>query len=260
MKKALIIAGAFGVVIVIGGVVAYNTFNHSGPSDTDRKLAEMQRKIDELSGKSGPSNIVVGGSATQAGTTIERQRLISATLEEGYKLLNTRDKAKVENAVTIFNEGIKNVDANNAEFHNGLARSLLVLGRYDESLAAFDKAHTLDPKLADAVSGAGWAHWNKKEYFEAKRAWEQSLTLNPKSHDALSALSWIYLGLGERDKALSAFKILVDSGAERNDWKIGLTMARAGNTDIRQVRTMFPMPDASAFTQPTSAPATRHAP
>jgi tetratricopeptide (TPR) repeat protein len=279
VHKGIFIAGGFAAVAVIGLTVANNRSRAAKERDekaaVEQQIARLSAKIDEqaaaLAGAAAPgTRTAAGATGTAAGAAagggwgdpsyLQKARLSADVLSEGFKRVLTQDRAQAAEAVKIFQEGIDKVDPDNAQFYSGLGRAMLILGKNDDALVAFAAAERRDPALADAVSGQGWAHFNLKQFAAAKEKWEQAAKINPKSLDALSGLAWVYLGLGDRDKSLAVFNVLIFSGTDRADWKIGRTMAAAGNTDLKQIRVYFPVPDPAAYaappaSSPASAPA-----
>jgi tetratricopeptide (TPR) repeat protein len=69
-----------------------------------------------------------------------------------------------------------------------------------ESITAYRKALSIDPKQAQAALGLGWAYQQTKEYDKAIASYEQAVRLDPKlAADAYTGISWIYIY--ERDPA-----------------------------------------------------------
>jgi tetratricopeptide (TPR) repeat protein len=156
----------------------------------------------------------------------------------------------------IFQEGLDTVDASNVRFYEGLGRAQLQAGKPEEAIQAFTRGRALDPRRAALASGLGWACWNLKRYGQSKRAWEDAIKLDPEFEDAWSALAWVYMATGEFEKSQAGFVILLRKDPERRAWILGLTMARAHNSSIDQIRAQFKgMPDPAAFTAPASRPA-----
>ena len=56
--------------------------------------------------------------------------------------------------------------------------------RYEEALAAYEKALLLDPIFAESWKGKGWTLYRLKRYEEALAAFEQSIRLDPDSADS----------------------------------------------------------------------------
>jgi tetratricopeptide (TPR) repeat protein len=74
------------------------------------------------------------------------------------------------------------------------------MNKPQESIAAYRKALSIDPKQAQAALGLGWAYQQTKEYDKAIAAYLQAVQLDPKlAADAYTGISWIYIY--ERDPA-----------------------------------------------------------
>ncbi|HVX86572.1 MAG TPA: tetratricopeptide repeat protein [Phycisphaerae bacterium] len=270
---------AFAVVAGLAGVIGYSVAHNSRISESERrqqevdqKLAELQRLTQSLQQyETAPSTpfptVAVLPSATAPGATtapgalpnLDKERESSTITAEGFRLLATRDPKDALKAAALFREGIDRVDDRNPDFYHGLGRALIATRQYPEAVKVFEQGRRIDPSSAQIASGLGWAYFDTHDYYDAKRAWEASIALDPNYLDPWSAMAWVYLALGERDKSVKGFQVLVDSGAQRNDWIFGLGMARASNTHLDQIRSQFPgMPDPKLFlTPPASAPASR---
>jgi hypothetical protein len=77
-----------------------------------------------------------------------------------------------------------------------------------------------------------------------------ALAMNPHSIDAWSAIAWIDLALGKNKEAKSGFEELVKFDPGRKAWVIGLSMARAHNSDIKAISQFFSLPPLDRFEQP----------
>ncbi len=68
------------------------------------------------------------------------------------------------------------------------------LNKPQESIAAYQKGLTLDPKQEQAALGLGWAYQYTKEYDKAIAAYNQAMQIDPKdaSADANLGIAWCY--------------------------------------------------------------------
>jgi tetratricopeptide (TPR) repeat protein len=74
------------------------------------------------------------------------------------------------------------------------------MNKPQESIAAYRKALSIDPKQAQAALGLGWAYQQTKEYDKAIATNLQAVQLDPTlAADAYTGISWIYIY--ERDAA-----------------------------------------------------------
>lgn len=271
-KPNAILAAAVG--LVVAGVLGFwivHTLNDQ--AETRRQLDDLKKQM-----AAATTPVSAGGAATQGngpgapvnsglttppgagGGTLAQEKAVQEYLSEGFRLLNTRDPQNVAQAVKIFREGLDRVDKTNVYFYNGLGRALILSGKYDEALQAFNDGQKVDPKRSELVSGAGWAYWNLKEYFQARQSWEAAVKLDPNSMDAWTALSWIYLAMGYDELSRQGFVILSKAQSDNKEFALGLTMARAGNHNLDQIRAQFKgLPDPAAFLTPP-ATATAAAP
>ena len=274
-KPNAILASAVG--LVVAGVLGFwivHTLNDQ--AETRRQLDDLKKQMAAAtslapastggatmptSGPVLPVNPVwvgAGGVTTQNGSALAQQKAVQEYLSEGFRLLNSRDPQNVAQAAKIFREGIDKVDKNNVYLYNGLGRALILSGKYADALQAFQDGQQVDPKRAELVSGAGWAQWNLKQYYQARQSWEAALKLDPNSQDAWMALAWIYLAMGNDELSKQGFVILSKAQSDNKEFALGLTMARAANHNLDQIRAQFKgMPDPAAFlTPPATATST----
>jgi len=261
LRKIILVVVSVVAVAIVGGLV-YNSL--TGKSDTERKLADMEKRLQQLSsGSNQPptastQTVIIGGAGTQDSSIVAQQERINGVMKQGFLYLNKRDLKSADLAARIFQEGIDKVDAKQAQFYHGLGRALLMLGKDAEALAAFTTGRALDGTIGDLISGQGRAYWAMQDYYHAKLAFEDAVKVAPTSVDAWSVLAWVYLGLKERDKAIEGFRILIAQDATNKDWIMGLNLARGSNFDYGQIRRIYDLPAVEKFAAPTSQPATNH--
>jgi tetratricopeptide (TPR) repeat protein len=257
--------GASLAALAIAGVLGYFIVQTMNDQRATRQQLDDLKK--QMAAATTPSPATMSGAptitpsspamnssiATQDVSTLGKQKALQEYLTEGFRLLNTRDPKNVEQAAQIFRDGLDKVDGTNVYFFNGLGRALLLSGKSAEALKVFEDGRKVDPKRAELASGAGWAHWNLKEYYLAKGAWEDAVKLDPNSEDAWMALSWIYLAMSDAEKSKQGFVVLLKIDSTRKDWTFGLAMARASNFSLDQIRAQFKgMPDPAAFQNPAT--------
>lgn len=271
VQPSHVIIGASAAVVVIGGFIFLNMSQKADADrrqrETDAKLAAIQQRADKQIEDAQAKAVqpgTAGATSQNAGATsaLAREKATHDVLTEGFRLLDTRDPQKAQDAAKIFQEGIDNVDSQNTDFYHGLGRALLLTKHYQEARAAFEKGLALKPKNAELASGLGWAFWDMQDYYHAKEAWERAIANDSTNLDAWSVMAWVYLGLEDQKKAIRGFDVLLASrgGKDRTDWNNGMTMARSPNFQLNQIRSQFPLPDPKLFLTPpttSSAPAAR---
>ena len=248
IRTVLSVAVSFVFVILL-----VQSYRHQ--RETDRRLAEMQK---ELRGGSGmtkveaqPSpRVVIVNEASSGSEAAQKQHNLDQILTIGWQFVNSRKANEAAKAVTIFSEGISNVDPNSAELYNGLGRALLVAGKPREAILTWRKGLALAPQAADMQSGIGWAYWWLNDPCRARQAWQRALAVNPHSVDAWSAMAWIDLALQRYNEAKNGFQELVQFDPSRKSWAMGLSLARAHNGDEKQIAQFFSLPPLERFTQP----------
>jgi len=98
------------------------------------------------------------------------------------------------------------VNANSAlaQYYMGLVRSNQ--GRDREALAAFDKAKSLDPKMAEAFYNAGETNSRLNQNKEAVADFEQAVALRPNYFEAQFGLGSAHFELAEYTKSVEAYE------------------------------------------------------
>jgi tetratricopeptide (TPR) repeat protein len=223
--------------------------------ETDQRLAEIQKEIQNASiallenGRSPLRPIVLdGGSA--ASETARNEHNLEEILNAGWKLVDERSPEEAAKAVRIFKDGIANVDPTSPKLFNGLGRALLIAGMPGEAISAWRKGLALAPDFSDMQSGIGWAYWQLNDPSRAEDSWRRALAMNPHSIDAWSAMAWIDLALGKDTEAKNGFRELVKFDSSRKSWVTGLSMAQGGNTNMREISQLFPLPALALFERP----------
>ena len=98
-----------------------------------------------------------------------------------------------------------------ADAYNNKGVSLHSLGRYEEALAAYDKAIAIDPTDADAHYNKGVAlsnmtiHTHDNRLAEALTEYNKAIILNTTDRDAYSRKGLLLLNLSRNEEALAAF-------------------------------------------------------
>ncbi|MCM2258580.1 MAG: HEAT repeat domain-containing protein, partial [Vicinamibacteria bacterium] len=89
----------------------------------------------------------------------------------------------------------------------------------DESVAAYKKALELDPKLAQAALGMGWAHSYAKSYDDSIAAFQKAMTLDTKvAGEANNGIGWAYIF--KRDAVQARAAADKAKAAGRNDTRL----------------------------------------
>ncbi len=110
--------------------------------------------------------------------------------------------AKIGYAITESNGGINPQDA---EAWNNKGNVLGDLGRYEEALAAYDKATGIDPQYAKAWNNKGNALGNLGRYEEALAAYDNAIGINPQYAEAWNNKGNALGNLGRYEEANEAF-------------------------------------------------------
>ena len=248
IRTVVSVAVSFGFVILL-----IQSYRHQ--RETDRRLAEVQKELRDGSAmtkaEAQPSpRVVIVNEASIGSEAAQKQHNLDQILTIGWQLVNSRKPNEAAKAVTIFTEGISNVDPNSPELYNGLGRALLIAGKPREAILTWRKGLALAPQVSDMQSGIGWAYWWLNDPCRASRAWQRALAMNPHSVDAWSAMAWIDLAFQRYDEAKNGFQELVQFDPSQKPWAMGLSLARAHNGDEKQIAQFFSLPPLERFTQP----------
>jgi len=84
-------------------------------------------------------------------------------------------------------------------------------GKYDDSVASFNKAIALNPKCQDCFYNIGYAYAQKKDYAQAEENYKKALEVKPDYAEAYNGLANIYNAQRKFDLAAEASKKAMDS-------------------------------------------------
>ncbi len=90
--------------------------------------------------------------------------------------------------------------------HNGLGIVYADLGRYDDAIAAYQRASALDPKFAAPHNGLGNVYRDLGRHDDAIAAFQRAIELDPKFAYPHNGLGNVYHDLGRHDEAIAAFQ------------------------------------------------------
>jgi len=94
------------------------------------------------------------------------------------------------------------------------ANSYLLMGRYDEAGKAYRSIIMENPNLAEARYGLGVSHAKNRRYKAAIEELKQAVRLAPEYAEAHHILGLVYLTFGDRDAALTHYRILLNLDEE----------------------------------------------
>ena len=118
-KKILIVCG----ILAFAGVIIYFVTQQQS---MQRQLSALQQQSTQPGGTPSTGPAVVISVATQNDSAVAKEAAIHSVINEGYRLLNTRQPANAEKAIVIFKEGLEKVDPDNPDMLHGMGRALLL--------------------------------------------------------------------------------------------------------------------------------------
>jgi len=109
--------------------------------------------------------------------------------------VDSQKAEQLRNALKSFEEAIRVSQGKNMLAVMGKARALFSLGRYPESLAAYQEVLSKMPDMVDPDPriGIGCCFWQLGYKDDARQAWERCLEINPESKTANILLGLYYL-------------------------------------------------------------------
>ena len=173
-----------------------------GAKITIEQTDGVTRKFETKSDKKG-SFIQIGLQSAGYKVTAEKEKL-------GTAVTNTRVSQRGPATVKlIIGGGAGNdpaVAAKTAElrkaFDDGVALSRA--GKYDESIEAFNKALTVNPKCQDCLYNIGYAYVQKKDLDKAEENYKKAIDLKPDYAEAYNGLANVYNTQRKFDQAAAA--------------------------------------------------------
>jgi len=143
----------------------------------------------------------------------DRDPKIQSSLAYAYWLKQAHDLAEKH-----YKNAIKLSD-NDPEYYQNLAALYLSIGRYDDSIIAFQIAaeNLLFDRSEQAWTGIGLANFQKPDYPAAERAYRKAMAINPRYYLAPFHLGKLYYSQDRPVEALDMFSLAVDLAPEFPD-------------------------------------------
>ncbi len=150
-----------------------------------------------VSGGSGPTKELVEQArmAAEKAVALAPDRS-EARLAMGSYLLNI--KLDYEGARQQYLEGLKR-DPNNVELLGGLGGVEGVLGKFEDRLAHYKLAETLDPRSISAARRLAAANHDLRRYPDELMAWDHALALAPENLAIIQGKAFCFLSMGTLD-------------------------------------------------------------
>ena len=136
----------------------------------------------------------------------DRDPKIQSSLAYAYWLKQAHDLAEQH-----YKNAIKFSD-NDPEYYQNIAALYLSIGRYDDSILAFQAAaeNLLFDRSEQAWTGIGLANFQKQDYPAAERAYRKAMAINSRYYLAPFHLGELYYSQDRPVEALDMFSITVD--------------------------------------------------
>ena len=113
--------------------------------------------------------------------------------------------SKYDQALAAYQRALE-LDPKVAAPHNGIGNVYSDLGQYDQALAAYQRAIELDPKDAYPHNGIGNVYRDLGKYDQALAAYQRAIELDPKDAYPHNGIGNVYFDLGQYDQALAAYQ------------------------------------------------------
>ncbi|MFO7446039.1 MAG: tetratricopeptide repeat protein, partial [Ignavibacteriaceae bacterium] len=122
------------------------------------------------------------------------------------------------------------LNSGSALLYHGYSIFLGITGRYDEAIAAIEKAYQLDPLSIVINNSRGETYAVAGELEKAVSYFKHALDLDPTFRAALNNLGWIHLERGEFDEAIGIFEEVhkLTGHALKGVTQLGYAYAKAG--------------------------------
>ncbi len=99
---------------------------------------------------------------------------------------------------------------NNAKRSYNDGNTLYKKGQFDEALAAYDKAISLDPNYSKAYYGKGLTFDKQRKYAEAVEVFRKAVEIDPSYDRAYSALGSTYKAMKNFDESVNAYQKAIE--------------------------------------------------
>jgi tetratricopeptide (TPR) repeat protein len=109
-----------------------------------------------------------------------------------------RAQGRYEEAIAAYQRAIE-LDPEDAAPHNGLGIVYRAQGRHEEAIAAYQRAIALDPEDADYHNNLGIAYQHAGRYEEAIAAYQRAIELDPEYAVPRVGLAGVYRHIGDTD-------------------------------------------------------------
>jgi len=112
---------------------------------------------------------------------------------------------KYDEAVAVYRKAIT-LDMENADAYNGLGEVLVAQRRTEEAIASYRRAIEINPRNAAAYSGLGNALADRKRLEEATAAYRRSIDANPKQMNAYAGLGNVLSQQKKISEAIASYQ------------------------------------------------------
>ena len=169
------------------------------------------RKSDPAADNVGNESIPVSAPAIACGCTkdleVKDESVPLAWYKRGEALSSL---GRYNESIEAYNNAIE-LDASYTKAWKDKGLALAVLSRYEESMACFEKATEIDGNDAEAWSHKANVFYDMERYNESLECFDRAIKLNPKYIDALNSKGKVLYDLGRYDESIECFDKVIET-------------------------------------------------
>jgi tetratricopeptide (TPR) repeat protein len=234
-RLTLALAAAVLLAVLLGGGGAWLWYRNNRDARMAQVYREVNDALNQAAGwcergkaalKDGPAMFARAREQAERTWTLAESGPVDAQLRARVRSLQgeiAAQEGKADEAIACYREAIA-LDPKLAPAHTGLGFALHGKGELDEAIASLRQAVALDRNLALAHTGLGFALHGKGQVDEAIACHEQAIALNPQLALAHAYLGFALAARAKVDEAIASYEqaIILDPKLDLAHTKRGL--------------------------------------